>query len=373
MTQPLYRHQFRKWMRQQVRYHKRRMKHCSKSSVVVASMRHPCEWEFRLREGRRYAGPTSVVARACPPYAGAGVFLLCRNVMNRYHLPGLAGLLPTRHDVTVYVEHHYRHLVVPLILWLVNDNVLRAGPPGHVVYARLQQTPAGARLVLADPEPWRPHHKRGGGPSFDPAADPWEPKMTEPEKPDTPAAFTIPGVAEVPSGKIVGPRYRVGFFAHERAPDAKTHAEELEGLRDRTIRSKERINAFRGQNTGQDREKTRDLLDKIGYGGYTVIPVLPELVGTPLCDLAYCWLAALRPSAVRVTRGEFNTDAMPWRVSITVDENDVITDIEQEVTVGGGCGADVQAMLRELKTGEPARPHGGVIGHTAGLARVDFQ
>jgi len=83
-------------------------------------------------------------------------------------------------------------------------------------------------------------------------------------------------------------------------------------------------------------------------------------------------LGALRPSAVRISRGELHTDAMTWRVSVVVDENDVIEDIEQEVAVWGGCGADVNAMPRELKTGEPAKPHGGVIGHTAGLARVDF-
>lgn len=192
---------------------------------------------------------------------------------------------------------------------------------------------------------------------------------------EPPAGFRIP-FGTLPENKYIrGPLVvvpRVGFFAFERVPDAKTHARELEELRNKTIRSKERIEVFRGEPGRQDRFKAETLIDEGQYGGYTVIKVLPELVGLPLSDLVFGWLQAVRPSCIRITRGVVNCDSRHWRVTVTVDENDVITDIEQEVHVWGGCGADMNAMLREAKTGEPAVPHGNVYGHTAGLERAEF-
>lgn len=188
----------------------------------------------------------------------------------------------------------------------------------------------------------------------------------------SPAAITIPG-GTIPTETIYGPRYRLNFFTFEATPDPKSHAEELDELRKKLLQSRERIDAFLGQTSHQDHDKTGRLLAEGLFGGYTTVDVLPELIGLPLSDLVYAWLMSLRPSSIRITRGEVHCDARPWRVTVTVDENDVVTAISQEVCVWGGCGADLGAMLREAKTGVPARPHGGVIGHVAGLERVDFQ
>jgi len=68
--------------------------------------------------------------------------------------------------------------------------------------------------------------------------------------------------------------------------------------------------------------------------GYTSIPVLQQLWGTPWCNAAANFLPALRPSCVRVTTGEVTTDAVGWRVTVYLDAHENISRIEQEVEVG---------------------------------------
>jgi hypothetical protein len=68
--------------------------------------------------------------------------------------------------------------------------------------------------------------------------------------------------------------------------------------------------------------------------GYTSIPVLQGLWGTPWCNAAANFLPALRPSCVRVTRGEVTLDAVSWRVTVYLNADDTISRIEQEVEVG---------------------------------------
>ncbi len=187
-----------------------------------------------------------------------------------------------------------------------------------------------------------------------------------------PAAISIPG-GTIPEGTIYGPRFRLNFSTYEAVPDEKTHAQELDELRAKLLNSRERIDAFVGQSSHQDHDRTGKLLAEGTYGGYTTVDVLPELIGLPLSDLVYAWLMSLRPSSIRITRGEVHCDSRTWRVTVTVDDKDVITAISQEVQVWGGCGADLNAMLREAKTGQKAVPYGGCIGHTAALLRADFE
>jgi hypothetical protein len=165
---------------------------------------------------------------------------------------------------------------------------------------------------------------------------------------------------------------KLEFYAYERLPSVDSQAAELNELR-ANLSGEDRIKTFRGQTSDQNRELARNLLKEIQSGGYSSIEVLPELKGLKLSDLVLGWLAAVRPSAIRITRGDFNADWRPWRVSITVDENDIITGISQEVVVAYGCGYDMDQLLREAKTGQPARPMGGVIGNMNGIERVDFQ
>lgn len=69
--------------------------------------------------------------------------------------------------------------------------------------------------------------------------------------------------------------------------------------------------------------------------GYTVIPVLEFLNGKPWDNMALNFVAALRPSSIRVTTGGVTCDASTWRVTVFVETDErTIRKIEQEVQVG---------------------------------------
>jgi hypothetical protein len=90
--------------------------------------------------------------------------------------------------------------------------------------------------------------------------------------------------------------------------------------------------------------------DPLPRTGYLSIEVLPFLKGRPVDDIALAYIHALRPSRVRVSFGLVTCDAMPWRVTVIVDEHDQIHSVQQEVNVGlpepFGCGYELEHYLR---------------------------
>ena len=83
--------------------------------------------------------------------------------------------------------------------------------------------------------------------------------------------------------------------------------------------------------------------------GYTRIHVFPELIGRTGDQDVLNVLHALRPSSIRVTSGWTTDDARTWRVTVVVNESDVIKSISQEVEVGlvgRRNGADVRIFLK---------------------------
>lgn len=69
--------------------------------------------------------------------------------------------------------------------------------------------------------------------------------------------------------------------------------------------------------------------------GYTNIQVLPELTGKPWCAITQSYMHGLRPSNVRVVQqhGEIKSNAILWRVTVYLTDNERIERIEQEVEV----------------------------------------
>lgn len=99
--------------------------------------------------------------------------------------------------------------------------------------------------------------------------------------------------------------------------------------------------------------------------GYTVIDVLPFLVGMPLDVHARCYLHALRPSEVRVLVGgeAMKMDSVMWRVTISTDHRAVITGIVQEVEVDltgswFGNGYTLRCETDRRRSGPGPRPPG---------------
>jgi hypothetical protein len=79
--------------------------------------------------------------------------------------------------------------------------------------------------------------------------------------------------------------------------------------------------------------------------GFSVIEVLPEIIGKPWCDITQAYLRALRPSDVRVVVDgeEIKSDAKLWRVTVflsAIRNPRTVTRVEQEVEVNLPPGVD---------------------------------
>ena len=69
--------------------------------------------------------------------------------------------------------------------------------------------------------------------------------------------------------------------------------------------------------------------------GFTILPVLPFLIGKEWDDLALAFVHSLRPSSIRVCAGPETTDSRDWRVTIHLRPGTMtIVDIYQEVEIG---------------------------------------
>jgi hypothetical protein len=85
---------------------------------------------------------------------------------------------------------------------------------------------------------------------------------------------------------------------------------------------------------------------------YQCLEVLPCLKGKKWNEVALAYVHSLRPTSIRVTKGETKLDARTWRVTVYVDNNDTIERIEQEVEVGLPDGViHGEALKWALRTG----------------------
>jgi hypothetical protein len=66
--------------------------------------------------------------------------------------------------------------------------------------------------------------------------------------------------------------------------------------------------------------------------GCLSIKVLPELTGYPWNEISMGYVQGLRPSILRVVKGEETTDSWLWRVTVCLDDEDKIRMIAQEVS-----------------------------------------
>jgi hypothetical protein len=108
------------------------------------------------------------------------------------------------------------------------------------------------------------------------------------------------------------------------------------------------------------------------HRAYLSIDVLPLLKGKPWDDLALSYVSALRPSLIRVIKwGEGQAaNAVTWRVTVNLDENNLIRKITQEVEVcvPEGCTTGYSIMMAaQFGIGSPQvewcnKPGGITIG-----------
>ena len=84
-------------------------------------------------------------------------------------------------------------------------------------------------------------------------------------------------------------------------------------------------------------------------GCYPTFPVLTFLNGTEWNYDALACISSLRPSSIRVTTGWITTDSRLWRVTVYVDDNNIIKNIEQEVYVDTKECMDGHTLLMKYK------------------------
>lgn len=85
------------------------------------------------------------------------------------------------------------------------------------------------------------------------------------------------------------------------------------------------------------------------HRGWTSNKVLEFLNGRQWDDIALGYVHGLRPSAIRVTSGDETCDSVTWRVTVYVDDKNVITGMRQEVEVwlpeGVKNGGDLSSRI----------------------------
>lgn len=66
---------------------------------------------------------------------------------------------------------------------------------------------------------------------------------------------------------------------------------------------------------------------------YANVCVLPELYGKVWNDIALAYVLSLEPTAIRVSTGMVTLDSRTGRITVIVDEADVIQSIDKEVRI----------------------------------------
>lgn len=125
------------------------------------------------------------------------------------------------------------------------------------------------------------------------------------------------------------PRREIGWMVHEMTDEELRERDSPENLA--------RLEAERNAPAGHYNSSRGYTYEPSERMGWTSIPVLQNLWGTPWNTAAENFLRCLRPSVVRVVgfRQGVTLDAVTWRVTVYLGEGDVnIERIEQEVEVG---------------------------------------
>lgn len=91
-------------------------------------------------------------------------------------------------------------------------------------------------------------------------------------------------------------------------------------------------------------------------GGWTVVQILPELIGSKVDIMTISLCKSLGATCVRITQGECTCDAIYNRATIFINNDDTVRKIEMEVCFaaskqhGPMCGSDLNAHIyRKLR------------------------
>jgi len=72
---------------------------------------------------------------------------------------------------------------------------------------------------------------------------------------------------------------------------------------------------------------------KEGVYSYTTVKVLPELLGKKWDEVSLAFVLSLEPTAIRVSTGMVTLDSCVGRMTVIVNDDDVIQRIDKEVRI----------------------------------------
>jgi hypothetical protein len=106
--------------------------------------------------------------------------------------------------------------------------------------------------------------------------------------------------------------------------------------------------------------------------GYTVLPVLEFLTGEPWDDRILDFIHAVRPSTIRIAlpRDLLTCDAVPWRVTVMLDQNNYVKRIEQEVEVGLRTADNGHCLMHKIPKGDWPTGRGIAIVNTRAIKGI---
>jgi hypothetical protein len=84
---------------------------------------------------------------------------------------------------------------------------------------------------------------------------------------------------------------------------------------------------------------------------WTSVGVLPELIGKPWNEITMCYVLSLEPKAIRVSTGMVTLDSRTGRITVIVNDSNIIQEISKEVQIpvpDDMFGSDLRQALTKL-------------------------
>ena len=81
---------------------------------------------------------------------------------------------------------------------------------------------------------------------------------------------------------------------------------------------------------------------------WTSVGVLPELIGRPWNDITMCYVLSLEPAAIRVSDGCVTLDNSVGRITVIINDSNIIQKIYKEVQIPVPDGMFASDLRRAL-------------------------
>lgn len=82
---------------------------------------------------------------------------------------------------------------------------------------------------------------------------------------------------------------------------------------------------------------------------WTSVGVLPELLGKPWNEITMCYVLSLEPTSIRVSAGVVTLDGSTGRITVIVDDSNIINEIYKEVRIPVPSDMNAYDLRKQLE------------------------